>query len=47
MNTKKLNNNNETKREYKKLQLKKIGDVRKLTLKTGSQADFGANHFSA
>ncbi len=34
------------KKKYEKPQLKKLGKVSKLTLKTGSQTDFGAGRFT-
>ncbi|SOE21742.1 hypothetical protein SAMN06298216_2198 [Spirosomataceae bacterium TFI 002] len=35
------------KRKYNKPVLKKIGKVENITLKTGSQADFGSNFFQS
>ncbi|SOE22408.1 hypothetical protein SAMN06298216_2846 [Spirosomataceae bacterium TFI 002] len=35
------------KKNYKKPVLRKFGSVSQITLKTGSQADFGSNFFQA
>ncbi|MDP5140664.1 MAG: lasso RiPP family leader peptide-containing protein [Spirosomaceae bacterium] len=36
----------QSKKKYEKPQLKKLGKVSKLTLKTGSQTDFGTGKFN-
>lgn len=40
------NKTTKIRKKYEKPQLKKLGKVSKLTLKTGSQTDFGTGRFN-
>ena len=46
MKTTNKNNQPVTRQKYQKPTLKKLGKVKNLTLKTGSQTDFGTGRFN-
>ena len=43
---KKESNTQLIKRKYSKPSLKKLGSIKKITLKTGSTSDFGGNQYT-